>query len=70
MDVYLAALLALSLSFNAFLIFLVYQTRKAPRKEITFDAQTLMHDLTTVGSAMVKVSRIDPGDVWIKRTQQ
>lgn len=42
-------------------------TIEAIQKEPTYDARELLHDLTE-GAGLVKISRISPMDVFIRRT--
>ena len=57
-----------SICLNVFLAVIIawqYRQIKSKNKQPDLDATRLLHDLTTHGKAMVKVSYIDPTDYLI-----
>ncbi|MES3012639.1 MAG: hypothetical protein V4750_02780 [Pseudomonadota bacterium] len=65
----LVGLLLVSLSGNAFLYILLSKSYKKPVETRTLTAEALLHDLTE-GSALVRVERINPNDVFLRSPRQ
>ena len=61
----LAGLLALSLAGNVLLGVLLRKSRKKPVEKLTVTAEALLHDLTS-GSAVVRIERLNPADLFLR----
>jgi hypothetical protein len=65
MTIVLAVILFISLCTNAYMAFKLKSSKKTPTP--TYTAEELIHDLTN-GPAVVKIERINPGNIFIRRS--
>lgn len=63
----LAVVLAISACLNAYQFVVFRRLRRAPPPRMTIEAEDLAHDLTTKGSAVVKMTVIDPANLILRR---
>lgn len=63
LDLLLSLVAGLSLAINAALYHLLKKSKK--QRPLSRSAEELMHDLTA-GVALVRIERVDPGDVFLR----
>jgi hypothetical protein len=61
----LAFVCALSLAGNGALYYLLRKSRRKPPPVPSLEASEILNDLTTKGSALVKVTRVDASNLFV-----